>query len=50
MKAIEKIIALRKVRDNKTREEILSDLYDDNIIDSRIFIKLSFIKPKKDGK
>lgn len=50
MKAIEKIIALRKVRDNKTREEILSDLYDDNIIDSSLFIKLSFIKPKQDGK
>lgn len=44
MKAVEKIIAIRTVRDNKTREEILSDLYDDNIIDSNLFIKLSFNK------
>jgi|CoawatStandDraft_6_1074263.scaffolds.fasta_scaffold352207_1 hypothetical protein len=44
MEAIEKIIAIRKVRDNKTRDEIISDLYDDNIIDSNSFVKLSFAK------
>tara|TARA_R110000744_G_scaffold94917_1_gene183527 strand:+ start:405 stop:611 length:207 start_codon:yes stop_codon:yes gene_type:complete len=44
LKAIEKIISLRQLRDNKTRENILSDLYEDNIIDSSLFIKLSFTK------
>lgn len=47
LKAIEKIIALRQFRDNKTRENILSDLYDDNVIDSSIFVKLSFTKKEK---